>query len=406
MKYALTAPTCIKGTIDLPASKSISNRALLLSVLAAGKTDVTHVAHCDDTMVMEYALQKRDPVIDIGAAGTAMRFLTAYFATQEGKRILTGSERMKQRPVKILVEALNALGASIHYLEQEGFPPLEINGTALKGGELHLQGNVSSQYISALLMIAPTLKQGLSLTLEGEIVSRPYIHMTLEMMRLFGIESQWTDHRIVVRPQPYRFYPFEVESDWSAASYWYGMAALAPKTLLQLKGLKKDSLQGDAQCASIFESLGVHTSYHPDGITIESTERPVPFFSYHFIDQPDLAQTVIVTCCLLGIPFHCEGLQSLKIKETDRMAALINELAKLGYSLKQHDHGTLSWDGSMKSAVSPAVIETYNDHRMAMSFALTSFRHPVLIADPEVVSKSYPAFWDDLKQTGFSIEIV
>ena len=406
MKYALTAPATLTGTIDLPASKSISNRALLLSVLATGNIAVEHVANCDDTLVMQEALQKKQSVIDIGAAGTAMRFLTAYFATQEGNWILTGSERMKQRPIKLLVNALNTLGASIRYLENEGFPPLEIRGKRLQGGELRLQGDVSSQYISALLMIAPTLQQGLLLTLEGDIVSRPYIRMTLEMMKQFGVQCEWVNNLITVLPQPYHLCPFQVESDWSAASYWYSMVALTSGSILQLKGLTQNSLQGDAQCADIFHSLGVHTTYHPDGITIESSGNHVTFFSYHFADQPDLAQTVIVTCCLLGIPFRCDGLQSLKIKETDRIVALINELAKLGYRLKQEEQGALSWDGKKQEATAPAVIETFNDHRMAMAFAVASLRHPTIIADPEVVSKSYPTFWDDLQKVGFSIEMV
>lgn len=406
MKYALYAPLQLTGSINLPASKSISNRALLLSVLATDKLTVENIANCDDTQVMQIALEKKQPIIDIGAAGTSMRFLTAYFATQEGKWILTGSDRMKQRPIKLLVEALISLGASIRYLEKEGFPPLEITGKSLRGGELHLQGHISSQYISALLMIAPTLQHGLSLTLEGEIVSRPYIQMTLQMMKQFGIESEWTDNHIIVLPQPYRACSFQVESDWSAASYWYSMASLTPNSSFRLLGLKQDSLQGDAQCAIIFESLGVHTTYDSDGITIQRTGQFVPYFSYHFVDQPDLAQTIIVTCCLLGIPFHCTGLQSLKIKETDRIEALINELAKLGYRLTQNEPDALSWDGSVSSSQTSAVIETYNDHRMAMAFAVASLRHPIVIADPEVVSKSYPTFWDDLRKVGFSIQAV
>ena len=404
MMYSLTPPVQLQGIIDLPTSKSISNRALLLSSLANNRLPVTHVATCDDTRVMQAALQHTTQIIDIGAAGTAMRFLTAYFATQDGTWTLTGSERMKQRPIKLLVEALNSLGADIRYLEKEGFPPLEISGQPLQGGELHLQGNVSSQYISALLMIAPTMQQGMTLTLEGTVISRPYIRMTLNMMEAFGVQAAWKDQRIIVKPQPYHPSAFVVESDWSAASYWYGMAALMPNTELTLPGLQQNSLQGDSKCAELFASLGVTSRFSPEGVVITSTGNTVSFFSYNFVDQPDLAQTVVVTCCLLGVPFRFEGLHSLTIKETDRIAALMNELVKIGYLVNNPEDGVLEWNGERTFPSTPAVIDTYDDHRMAMAFAIASLRHPVIIAHPEVVSKSYPTFWDDLKQVGFVLE--
>jgi 3-phosphoshikimate 1-carboxyvinyltransferase len=404
MMYSLTPPVQIQGIIDLPTSKSISNRALLLSSLANNRLPVTRVATCDDTHVMQAALQNATHIIDIGAAGTAMRFLTAYFATQDGTWTLTGSERMKQRPIKLLVEALNSLGADIRYLEKEGFPPLEISGQPLQGGELHLKGNVSSQYISALLMIAPTMQQGMTLTLEGTVISRPYIRMTLYMMEAFGVQAEWKDQRIIVKPQRYRPCAFAVESDWSAASYWYGMAALMPNTELTLEGLQQHSLQGDSKCAELFASLGVTSRFSSEGVVITSTGNTVSFFSYNFVDQPDLAQTVVVTCCLLGVPFRFEGLHSLTIKETDRIAALMNELAKIGYLISNPEDGVLKWNGERTLASTPAVIDTYDDHRMAMAFAIASLRHSVIIAHPEVVSKSYPTFWDDLKQVGFSLQ--
>lgn len=402
--YLLTPPIALHGTIDLPTSKSISNRALLLSMLADNSLPVTRIATCDDTRVMQEALQHSTHTIDIGAAGTAMRFLTAYFATQNGTWTLTGSARMKQRPIKLLVDALCTLGATIHYLEKEGFPPLEIAGHPLRGGELCLQGNVSSQFISALLMIAPTMQQGITLKLEGTVISRPYIHMTLSMMQLFGVKTTWTDQLITVNPQSYQPYAFTVESDWSAASYWYGMTALMPNSKLTLLGLQQNSLQGDSKCVDIFASLGVTSHFSPEGVHLASTENRVSFMSYNFLDQPDLAQTVVVTCCLLGVPFRFEGLHSLTIKETDRIAALIAELSKIGYAIHNSEVGVLEWHGERTTPLMPAVIETYDDHRMAMAFAIASLRHTVVIAHPEVVSKSYPTFWDDLKQVGFIVE--
>jgi 3-phosphoshikimate 1-carboxyvinyltransferase len=402
--YALTPPKQLQGTINLPTSKSISNRALLLSSLTKNKLPVTHIATCDDTRVMQAALQQSDHYIDIEAAGTAMRFLTAYFATQEGTWTLTGSERMKHRPIKLLVEALKPLGANIRYLGNEGFPPLEITGQSLQGGKLQLRGNVSSQFISALLMIAPTMQQGLKLRLEGTVISRPYIHMTLKMMEAYGVKAEWVDQSIIVKPQPYCPCAFSVESDWSAASYWYGMAALMPDSRLLLQGLKQDSLQGDSKCAALFASLGIASLFSSEGVTITSTGSTVSFMSYNFIDQPDLAQTVVVTCCLLGVSFHFEGLHSLKIKETDRIAALINELAEIGYVVDNPKEGVLEWNGEHTSSSPPAIIDTYDDHRMAMAFSIASLRHTVNIAHPEVVSKSYSTFWDDLKQVGFTIQ--
>ena len=404
MMYSLTPPVQLQGTIDLPTSKSISNRALLLSSLANNRLPVTRVATCDDTRVMQAALQHTTHIIDIGAAGTAMRFLTAYFATQDGTWTLTGSERMKQRPIKLLAEALNSLGADIRYLEKEGFPPLEISGKPLQGGELRLQGNVSSQFISALLMIAPTMQQGMTLTLEGRVISRPYIRMTLNMMEAFGVHAEWKDQRIIVKPQPYHPSAFAVESDWSAASYWYGMAALMPNAELTLLGLQQNSLQGDSKCAELFASLGVSSHFSSEGVVITSTGNTVSFFSYNFVDQPDLAQTVVVTCCLLGVCFRFEGLHSLTIKETDRIAALMKELAKIGYLVSNPEEGVLEWNGERTLPSTPAIIDTYDDHRMAMAFAIASLRHSVTIAHPEVVSKSYPMFWDNLKQVGFVLK--
>lgn len=403
MMYALTPPTRLQGTIDLPTSKSISNRALLLSSLAGNTLPLSRIATCDDTAVMQKALQKDYHTIDIGAAGTAMRFLSAYFATQEGVWTLTGSARMKQRPIRLLVEALNAVGANIRYLEKTGFPPLEITGRNLKGGNLTLEGNVSSQFISALLMIAPTMQKGLRLTLNGEIISQPYIHMTLKMMELFGVKAQWEAQHIIIQPQPYHPTSFVVESDWSAASYWYGMTALMPDSDMTLIGLQKESMQGDSKVVELFQLLGVHSEFTEHSVHIFSTGEKISFLSYDFVNQPDLAQTFAVTCCLLDVPFRFEGLKSLIIKETNRIAALKTELLKIGYIINDPEEGVLEWNGEKTSFNAPAVIETYDDHRMAMSLAIGALKHQIIIAHPEVVSKSYPNFWKDVEQVGFLI---
>ena len=372
-------------------------------MLSKSKEQIVHVADCDDTNVMMEALYSKETTFDIGAAGTAMRFLTAYLANKPGNWTLTGSERMQNRPIGVLVDALNQLGAEIGCLGKEGYPPLSICGKDLQGGQISLAGNISSQYISALLMIAPLMKQGLKITLEGEIISRPYIAMTLQMMEDFGIHSEWIGRIISISHQLYKPTSYTVESDWSAASYWYSFASLSPGSKFHLLGLQKASMQGDAQVAAIFESLGVKTEYKPDGVDISGTENTAKTFCYNFINQPDLAQTVVVCCCLRNISFSFSGLQTLKIKETDRIAALINELAKLGYLLEEPAEGLLQWTGKRIDPDYGQAIRTYDDHRMAMAFAPASFIRPILIEHPEVVSKSYPKFWDDLQKVGFII---
>ena len=386
-------------TILLPASKSISNRALILNALSKAPGQIFNLAECDDTDVLSAALTSHDETnFNIGAAGTAMRFLTAYLAGKPGDWTITGSERMKQRPIGILVDALNNIGAEISYLEKEGFPPLKIHGKKLLGGTVRLNGGVSSQFISALLMIAPTTQKGIELHLEGEIISRPYIEMTLQMMKAYGVDSQWEGKSIQIVSQEYKTTDYTVESDWSAASYWYEIAALSPSTInFTLPHLYEKSLQGDSMGRKIFEPLGVSTQFVQDGVRISKTKKAVEHFEYDFSGQPDIAQTLVVTCCSLGITFRFTGLQTLKIKETDRIEALKNECKKLGFILKEEGVGTLYWDGEQYRRDEHPQIATYKDHRMAMAFAPSTIRlGDITIEEPNVVSKSYPKFWDDL----------
>ena len=409
LTYKITKPSALKASVSLPASKSISNRALILNALAKGDTNLlSNISDCDDTNVMLKALSFESNDINIGAAGTSMRFLTAFLSTTPGTWNITGSERMKQRPIKILVDALRKIGADIEYTENEGFPPLRINGKELDGGEIELDGSISSQYISALLMIAPKLKNGLSLRLTGEVISKPYIKMTLSMMNEFGIESRIDGNLIEVKPQTYRKTAYEIESDWSGASYWYEMVAINKGGEIELKGLRKNSTQGDSKIAEMFKKYGVNTDYTESGVTLsydKSLECTDDTVEIDFVEQPDMAQTFVVTSCALNRKFHFCGLRSLKIKETDRIAALITELKKLGYALTEPKDGELAWDGAKLLPQRDAAIDTYEDHRMALSFAPFSLTNgSINIRNPHVVSKSYPDFWNDITKAGFAIE--
>ena len=312
---------------------------------------------------------------------------------------------MQQRPIQILVDALRELGADIEYIGTEGFPPLRIKGSTLSGGDITMKGSVSSQYISALLMIAPLLKDGLRLCLSGEIVSKPYINLTLKLMKDFGANAEWvSDSLINVESKSYISRPFVVESDWSAASYWYQMVALSQKAEVELLGLFADSYQGDCKVAEIFEHLGVTTTFTKKGVILSKTAITAKTLDYDFVEQPDLAQTFVVTCALLGIPFRFSGLQSLKIKETDRIAALIKEMSKLGYLLKEENDSVLYWNSEYKMPDVIPAIDTYEDHRMAMAFAPACLKmREIRINNPQVVSKSYPGYWEDLKNAGFCI---
>lgn len=431
MIYHILPPSSIRTSIQLPASKSISNRALIIHALGKGDCLPENLSDCDDTRVMVKALTEGGDTIDILAAGTAMRFLTAYFSITPGQRILTGTARMQQRPIQLLVDALRQLGADIAYTNREGFPPLRIRGKEpnnceLKNceqevckqevckqekketlcSELTLQGNVSSQYISALLMIGPMLPHGLTLHLSGNIISRPYIDLTLQLMGEFGAKAEWTsESTITVHPQPYHSVPFTVESDWSAASYWYEMAALSEEAEIELTGLFPNSYQGDSRGRELFSQLGVETAFTPHGVKLTKSGQRVERMEADLVDIPDLAQTFVVTCALLNIPFRFTGLQSLKIKETDRITALRNELRKLGYAIEEENDSVLYWNGERCEAEVSPLIATYEDHRMAMAFAPAALCCPsVRIAHPHVVSKSYPRYWDDLRQAGFRME--
>jgi 3-phosphoshikimate 1-carboxyvinyltransferase len=373
-----------------------------------------NLSNCDDTEVIVAALKDNPYEINIKAAGTAMRFMTAYLAVNEGKEhVLTGTERMKHRPIGILVDALRFLGADIEYIGEEGFPPLRIHGKRLDGGLLEVPGNISSQYISALLMIGPTLNNGLKLRLTGDIISRPYIDLTLWTMREFGADAEWSDYdTIEVRPQPYKEHPYYIENDWSGASYWYEIVALSkdPEATVQLEGLMDGSKQGDSSLRYIFSLLGVKTTFQtkkqgiPTTVTIQRTGRCVPRLEYDFINAPDLTQTFVVTCALLNIPFHFRGLSTLKIKETDRIEALKKEMRKLGYVIKDANDNELIWEGERCEPDLESGIDTYEDHRMALAFAPAACRiDKIRINNPQVVTKSYPNYWNDLKSSQFDI---
>lgn len=457
MQYKILSPGSVNSSIVLPSSKSISNRALAIGALAGSIASITNLSDCDDTEVMQRWLTERPSTVDVGAAGTSMRFSTALLAVGHGEHVITGSERMKNRPIKILVDALRRLGADISYVEKEGYPPLRIVGKGgLSCGSVSLPGNVSSQYISALMMIGPYLKDGLILTLTDKVISRPYIEMTMSLMRQFGAKVYWDcssdesngivdeycnsnstvdelchsngtvdeslesnsagdksteSNVIIVEPGRYAVKSFNVESDWSAASYWYEMVALSSEgdARVLLPGLYEDSLQGDSKGREVFSLLGVKTEYTKDGVLLSKKTREVDTLEYDFVQMPDLAQTFVVTCCMMGVPFHFTGLESLKIKETDRIVALKNEMAKLGFDLEDRNDSELLWDGRRRALTAEeydsVAIDTYEDHRMAMAFAPVALVNgSIRINNPHVVSKSYPRYWDNLLAAGFQFE--
>lgn len=410
--YEITAPERLDADITLPASKSISNRALIIHALCGGGIVPDNLSDCDDTRVVISALKDMPPTIDVGAAGTAMRFMTAYLSLTPGEHDITGTDRMLHRPIGVLVDALRMLGATISYKGQEGYPPLHIVGHELLGGQLEIPGNVSSQYISALLLIAPMTHFGLTLHLTGNIVSRPYIDLTINVMHSFGAAVDWASpDTIEVKPQPYRNTHYLIENDWSAASYWYEMASLYPvgDVAVSLNGLIDGSRQGDSVVRYIYSLLGVRTSFDdqhsgkPTTVRLSRHTEHVDRLTYDFTNCPDLAQTIVVNCCALGIPFHFTGLASLRIKETDRIEALQNELRKVGFVIKTANGSELTWAGeTCQPSMQP--IDTYEDHRMAMAFAPLAKRFPGLrINNPGVVTKSYPDFWDDMRKAHFGI---
>ena len=393
-----------QSSIQITGSKSESNRLLLLQALYP-EFKLENVSNSDDSNLMTNALSSKSEIIDIHHAGTAMRFLTAYFSIQEGREtILTGSKRMKERPIKILVEALQELGAQISYKENEGYPPIKITGKKLTKHKVSLKANVSSQYISALLLIASKLENGLELTLEGEITSIPYINMTLSLLDEIGVESSFIGNIIIVKPNTTTLKPktFTVESDWSSASYYFSIAALSEVgTEINLSSYKENSLQGDSALVSIYKHFGVSASFSENKLTLKKEKSNLEPLSLDLKNAPDIAQTIAVTCFALGISCDLIGLHTLKIKETDRLVALKIELEKLGGSVEITDK---SLHLSASKRINPMVsIATYNDHRMAMAFSPLALKTSIIIEDAMVVSKSYPTFWEDLKSIGFKI---
>lgn len=416
--YTIKRPSqdFIKSSIQLNGSKSISNRVLIINALCNHQVEMQNLSNADDTIAMQHLLESKETVLDAGAGGTTFRFLTAFLATQEGREVvLTGSERMQLRPIKILVEALKQLGANISYEKNEGFPPLRIKGKKLKGGKISLPADTSSQYITALLLIAPTLEEGLELELIGTIVSVPYIKMTLKMMEYFGVKTTFEGNNIKVENGNYQPKPFFVEGDWSAASYFYSIAILAENAEIELKGLTNQQIQGDSIIAAIADSFGVETMYKENAIIVTKVRRPdFDLYNFDFLECPDLAQTVIAFCAALKIEMHCTGLQTLRIKETDRIAALDNELQRLGLaSLQEIDSNNwklipnpqpLKGSDVKESPLGDLGVKTYDDHRMAMAFAPLALKlNEVKIEEPNVVTKSYPMFWKDLEMAGFEI---
>ena len=413
----------VSGTVHLTGSKSECNRALIIEALSHGRVTVRNISDAADTVTLaailrsEVGSRKSEVLhnseienskseINIGPAGTAMRFLTAYFTLQDDQIILTGSERMKQRPIGILVDALRSIGAHIEYTENEGFPPLKIKGGFEQAtNKISIKGDISSQYITALLLIAAKLPMGLTLQIEGELTSRPYVEMTLAMLRQAGVQNQWIGTGISIDHQEFKETTIQVEPDWSAASYWYAIAALADQAELFLPGLTPYSLQGDSVITEIMANFGITSQFKDNGVYLKKEAKPLSRKIFDLKSCPDLAQTIIVVCAALGHDATFTGLETLKIKETDRVLALQTELAKIGVKLTEKGQ-VYKLDCSNKLIPESVFINTYDDHRMAMAFAPLALIIPKIeIEDFMVVEKSYPAFWEDLKKVGFVIEV-
>ena len=398
-----TSQSDLQAQIAVTGSKSETNRLLLLQALFPNIT-LANTSNSDDSEVMQKALNGNEELVDIHHAGTAMRFLTAYFAVNEGHEVvLTGSTRMKERPIKVLVEALQQLGAQISYENEEGYPPIRIEGQKITAHNVNIPANVSSQYISALLLIAPKLQNGIELTLVGEITSIPYIKMTLALLNDLNIQTSFEGNVIKVYPKTeVESKVMTVESDWSSASYFFSLAALANEASISLNSYKENSLQGDSALVEIYAKMGVETRFEDNKITlVKQPNFKLETLKIDLNNTPDIAQTIVVTCLGLGIGCHLTGLHTLKIKETDRLEALRIELTKLGANISvTNDSLTLVATKHINSNVK---IATYNDHRMAMAFAPLALKVPIIIENAEVVSKSYPDFWEDLKSLGFQI---
>ena len=386
----------------LSSSKSESNRVLIINALSGNKAKLNNLSDARDTQTMQRLLSTTEFVKDVLDAGTTMRFLTAYLAMTAEQNEITGTERMKKRPIKVLVDALNTLGANIEYLGEQGFPPLKIRKIVdQKTTKLSIPGNISSQYISALLMIAPRLDQGLVLELTGDIFSKPYIAMTLSLMKKFGVNHDWKGNIIKIDPQEYVANEYTIESDWSGASYWYSVVALSDSGSVKLMGLRKDSYQGDIEIAKIMDSMGVHSSFVEDGVVLTKKNHATEL-TLDFKTCPDLAQTVLTVAAAKNIKLNITGLESLRIKETDRIAALQNELSKIGAALTETDNTWTLYSNFI--ITDKLVFDTYEDHRMAMCLAPLALLREITINDPLVVNKSYPNFWEHLEQAGLTVE--
>lgn len=395
-------------TICLPGSKSESNRVLIINALTGGKFTIRNLSKAADTKLLQDALSSTEESVNVMNAGTAMRFLIAYFAAIRKNIIISGNERMTQRPVKPLVDALQFIGADIEYLNVNGYPPAKINGakSILKGGKVKIAANISSQFISALLMIAPTLCDGICIELEGNIASKTYIEMTLSIMQQFGIEYSWDDNIIRIPQQEYKISEFNVESDWTSGSYWYSIVALSKNFAVFLEGLKRKSFQGDSIISKWAEAFGVVSEYSDTGVFLTKGKEDFLKFPriFDFTNYPDLVQTLIPLFAATGVACRFTGLENLRVKETDRIAALQNELKKFNIHLIEESKDVYALQGYFNKKVSPT-IETYNDHRMAMSFApLAMICKSINITNPECVNKSYPGFWNDLESAGFNIK--
>ncbi len=392
----------IQAAIKLTASKSECNRALIIDALTGFKCTLTNISEARDCQTMQRLLASDDSVADVIDAGTTMRFLTAYFAITGQRKTMTGTPRMCERPIGLLVDALRHLGARITYEQQEGYPPVRLEGFEYSGkNALSIRGDVSSQYISALLMVAPLLPEGLTITLEGDVGSRPYIEMTLQQMAAFGVayQADWDAQKLTVSAQTYQPQPYSIESDWSGASYWYSIVALADEAEVELLGLKEDSLQGDSAIVNIMAHLGVTSTFTERGVLLQKTDADATL-TWDFTDCPDLAQTVAVCCAIKHIHLTLTGVGSLKIKETDRIFALQEELKKLGAELVEtvaNERYEVRRTQPIPQGTTPT-IATYDDHRMALAFAPVGMRHPIVIEEPGVVVKSYPNFWEHLAE--------
>jgi len=393
-------------TINLPSSKSESNRALIINSFAGGI--IHNLSEARDTQTMMRLLQSNAKELDVLDAGTTMRFLIAYFALTNQNKILSGTPRMCERPIGILVDALREIGAEINYLKNDGYPPLEtVQFSNQKKHEISIRGDVSSQYISAIMMLAPTLPKGLTIKLEGKVASKPYIMMTQQLMKQFGALVEYSeDDTIVIKSSTYHASKFSIESDWSGASYWFSIVALAEKAEITLTGFKPDSLQGDNQIMEIMDFLGVNSEFNQDGLLLTKKETQTEF-AYDFSSCPDLGQTVAVVCAAKGIAAEFTGLESLRIKETDRIIALQNELAKIGVKLEEVEGKAWKIHPSKNIQEFKNIsIETYDDHRMAMAFAPLATKMNIEILDPTATAKSYPSFWKHMEKAGFELNFI